>query len=145
MALKKKKKKEKKGMVEWNCLPILANFEGVMDIEKNSAIIVNEPCPCTVRASCQSSRGGLLLCHGVKVGFLLRSEGAEHGACLVDHDSGFPNRVDARETGDDVVANGEEELELVVGAFFERESVSPGVGGERKWHVKLFSSSNLNP
>jgi hypothetical protein len=79
------------------------------------------------------------------IGLFLRSEGPEHRTCLVDDDAGFPHSVDAGETRDDVVPDGEDELELVMRAFLERESVTPGVGGERERQLELFSPSCCNP
>jgi hypothetical protein len=47
-------------------------------------------------------------------------------------DAGLPDRVGVAEAGDDVVADGEGELEPVRGSFLEREPDALGVGLHRK-------------
>ncbi len=73
---------------------------------------------------------------------------SKHGAHLLDHDASFPHCIDASETGDNVIPHSEDELELVMGGFFEREGMAPGDvggGGEWEWQLKLFSPFCPNP
>ncbi len=129
-------------------LPILTDFKGVVHMKANCAIIINKLSPGTVRPSCESSRGSQLLCQNVNISLLLRSEGPKHGVHLLDHDASFPHCIDASETGDNVIPHSEDELELVMGGFFEREGMAPGDvggGGEWEWQLKLFSPFCPNP
>jgi hypothetical protein len=99
-------------------VPVLADFKGIVDIQIHSAIIVHKPFPGSVSSSCQESRGCHSFWHDMDVRLPLRSEGAEHGASVVDWKARFPHTVDASKARDDVVPHCEHELELVTTAFF---------------------------